>query len=77
VGATSTPVENSFFRADAAVLWIRVRIKLKGRIRIRTSINRDKLDPDPDSHQCDKLDPGPDTHQFADDKPNCMENDLI
>ncbi len=30
---------------------------------------------DPDPHQSDKLDPGPDPHQFADDEPNCMENE--
>jgi hypothetical protein len=47
-----------------AVLWILIRIpiKLKGRIRIRSE---DKLDPD--------LDP----HQFADDKPKCMEYEPI
>jgi hypothetical protein len=32
-------VENSFLRAHAAVLWIRIRIKLKGRIRIWTRTN--------------------------------------
>jgi hypothetical protein len=55
-----------------AVLWIRIRLKLKGRIRnrIRTNV---KQDPDP--LQSDKLDLDP--HQFADDKPNCMENEPI
>ncbi len=34
-------------------------------------LQRDKLYPDPD--KSDKLDPS----QFADDKPNCMENEPI
>ncbi len=44
------------------MLYIRIRSKLKGRIRIRNR-QSDKLDPDP--------------HQFADDKPKCMENEPI
>ncbi len=32
---------------------------------------------DPDPHKSDKLDPVLDMHQFSDDKPKCMEEDLI
>jgi hypothetical protein len=54
---------------STAVLWIRIWIKLKGRIRIRT-YQSDKLDPDrhqterqdPDPYQGDSLDPAP--HQI-------------
>jgi hypothetical protein len=37
------------------------------------------LDPDPhrDSQQSDQLHPDLDTHQFADEKPKCMEYELI
>jgi hypothetical protein len=34
-------------------------------------------DPDLDLHQSDKLDPEPHPHQFADDKPKCIEYELI
>ncbi len=44
-----------------ADMWIRIRIKLKGRIRIRSASNM--LDPDP--------------HLFADDKQKCMEYEPI
>ncbi len=47
------------------VLWIRIRIKLKGRIRIRG----------PDPHQSDKLDADP--HQFADDSQNVWNMSLF
>ncbi len=47
------------------MLWNRIRIKLKGRIRIRG----------PDPHQIDKLDPDP--HQFADDSQNVWNVSLF
>jgi hypothetical protein len=47
------------------VLWIRIRIKLKGMIRIRG----------PDPHQSDKLDADP--HQFADDSQNVWNMSLF
>ncbi len=53
------------------MLWIRIRIKLKG--EDRDPYHRDKLDPD--SHQSDKLDLDP--HQFTEDNPKCKENDHI
>ncbi len=71
---TSTPAENSFFRAYAAVLWIRIRIKSDPDPDLNPH-QREKLVQDPDPYQRDKLNPDSNTHQFADDKPKCMEID--
>jgi hypothetical protein len=51
-------------------------------MRIRTkykSGSASNKNQDPDPHQSDKLDlePDPDPHQFADDKPKCMEYELM
>jgi hypothetical protein len=52
-----------------SLLWIRIRIKLKGRIRIQV-VTWIRI-----SNKCDTLDPDP--HQFADDKPKCKEYEPI
>ncbi len=66
-----------FLRQDfslfTAVLWIRIRIKFKGSIRIPDQQQSDKQDSDP--HQIDKLDPDP--HNFSENKPKCMEYEPI
>ncbi len=74
---TGTQVINTTERYRRAVLWIRIRIRIRKdahhfdnlmhQIKIRIRIRIYKLDPEPE----------PDLHQFADVKPKCMEYEPI